>query len=73
MQPLWDPKEAESDGVYKEVHVHSPGMISFTHRPLTEDNLDDIKDTETYRQFVGAHSDDPVEPASSTETNVKES
>ena len=50
--PLWDPRESKKK-VYQRVHVHSPGMISFTYRPASAETtakvLEELKKTEAYR------------------------
>ena len=51
MAPVWNPDEANS-GLYQEVEKHSDGMISFTyHRPTPED-LDALKDTQTFQNLI---------------------
>jgi len=51
MAPVWNPEEANS-GLYHEVEKHSEGMITFTYRRPSREDLDALKDTETYRNLV---------------------
>lgn len=52
MPPLWDPKENEGKQMYKPVHRHSPGMISFTYTEpvkLPAEVLEKLKNTKTFQ------------------------
>jgi len=48
MAPIWDPSE-ETSNIYQEVENHSAGMISFTYRPLAQQEVDSLRNTATYR------------------------
>ena len=51
MAPEWKPEEMHS-GVYQEVEKHSDGMITFTYRPPSRQDVEVLKDTETYRGLM---------------------
>ena len=55
--PIWDPTGAESP--YEERQVHSEGMISFTYRKPTQEILEALKDTETYRRLADLKAPPP--------------
>ncbi len=52
MLPTWDPKDAEAESPYQDRQVHSEGMISFTYRKPTQETLEALKHTETYRRLT---------------------
>ena len=53
MPPIWDKTENDSDGIYKTVERHSPGMISFAYESAPSDEvLEALKDTETFKSVV---------------------
>jgi hypothetical protein len=62
MPPLWKPEEADAT-VYEKVQQHSEGMISFTYRPPSEQDLEALKDTETYRSIMQEQERSKVEPS----------
>jgi hypothetical protein len=51
MPPIWKPDEAK-EYQYKEVEQHSEGMISFTYHPPTAEDLESLKNTQTYRGLM---------------------
>ena len=51
MPPVWEPNEADA-GVYRDVERHSEGMMSFTFRPPSSEDIEALKDTETYRALL---------------------
>ena len=68
MKPLWDPEEAKSD-LYQDVEQHSDGMISFTYRPPSASDLDALKGTRTYQNWLREH---PAGAITSTDKPVTE-
>lgn len=51
MSPVWDPAEARST-LYKKVHRHSPGMISFSCELSDVREVAQTIKTEAFREFV---------------------
>jgi|HubBroStandDraft_2_1064218.scaffolds.fasta_scaffold786058_2 hypothetical protein len=56
MPPIWNPNEAK-EYEYGQVEQHSEGMISFTYRPPTTEDLASLKDTQTYRGLMKERGD----------------
>ena len=50
-----DPEETKSD-LYQDVEKHSDGMISFTYRPPTSADVDALKSTKTYQNWLRERS-----------------
>ncbi|MBS1849418.1 MAG: hypothetical protein JST79_00785 [Acidobacteria bacterium] len=61
MAPIWDPAEADMN-VYEDVHKHSDGLISFTYKPMTDADLEALKNSETYRRLVKQEDSPPEKP-----------
>jgi hypothetical protein len=59
--PRW--KAEEGREAYNPVEKHSDGMVSFTYRPPSNEDLEALKDTKTYRSLF--HPDEE-QPASDT-------
>lgn len=49
--PPDDKPQEDSNGIYRDVHVHSPGMISFTYRPPSPEIAEELRKTGKYRLF----------------------
>jgi hypothetical protein len=50
MAALWEPDESDSSP-YDDVHRHSEGMVSFTYQRPSEEILEELKNTETFRRL----------------------
>lgn len=60
---MWHQDETHED-IYKAVERHSPGMISFAYQPApSEEVLEALKDTETFKASQPANAEAVVTPA----------
>jgi hypothetical protein len=63
--PRWNAEEGPQ--TYSPVEKHSDGMLSFTYRPPSNEDLEALKNTKTYRRLF--HRDEE-QPASGTADSV---
>ena len=61
MATVWKRTEAKSE-VYDDVERHSEGMVSFAYRPPAKEDVERLRDTDTYR---GLTKDDVCQPSKS--------